>query len=66
MVQNCGKRIIFVVNDYLIMIFIPWSIDRYGSFAHFFDDHGRCEPLATKIYYVVDGFHRATKLLMSS
>jgi hypothetical protein len=30
----------------------------------FFDDRGRCESLATKISFVVDGFHRAAKMLM--
>jgi hypothetical protein len=60
------KGSFFVVNDSLTMIGIPWSIDRTDLSATVFDDRGRCESLATKIGFVVDGFHRATKLLTSS
>jgi hypothetical protein len=48
------KGSFFMVNDSLTTICLPWSIDRYGSFCHGFS------------MTMVDGFHRATKMLTSS
>jgi hypothetical protein len=56
-----------MVNDSLTTIFLPWSINRHGSFCHgFFDFRGRRVSSTTKICAVVEGIRPAFKMLTSS
>jgi hypothetical protein len=65
--KNMVKGLFFVVNDSLTMFF-PTVVYRPLCIflPGFFDNRGGREPLAKKIGFVVDGFHRVIKMLTSS
>jgi hypothetical protein len=56
-----------MVNDFLTMIYLPWSIDRYRYFCHgFFEICGGRVYSTTKICTVVDGIRPTIKMMTPS